>query len=117
MNTARQALIASLSIAAFAFSAAPAMAAPQQADISTLPTITIVGKRLSHTEPLHTVTIIGKRLSPQEQLAMAQQEDILPTITIVGKRLSRDQKAMLVQQDSNLKKAALKRNLTLRAIA
>jgi hypothetical protein len=105
MNTARQALIAILSIATLAGSIAPAQAAAQQTEISTLPTITIIGKRPSHPEIMQTVTIVGKRLSPQEKLALAQQEGSLPTITIIGKRLNREHKAVLAQ--ANCKKAVI----------
>ncbi|SFD31898.1 hypothetical protein [Collimonas sp. OK412] len=107
MNTARQALIAILSIATLAGSIAPAQAAPQQTEASTLPTITIVGKRPSHPEFLQTVTIVAKRLTPQEKLAMAQEEGCLPTITIVGKRLNREQKSVLAQQEASRKKAVI----------
>ena len=111
MNTARQALIAILSVATFA-AAAPVIAAPQQAEISTLPTITVIGKRL----PLQTITIVAKRLTAQEKLAMDQQDGMLPTITIVGKRLSREQKTVLAQQDSR-KKAVAKPAPTRHAVA
>lgn len=107
MNTARQALIAILSIATLAGSIAPAQAAPQQTETSTLPTVTIVGKRPSHPELWQTVTIVAKRLSPQEKLAMAQEEGCLQTITIVGKRPSREQKSVLAQQEASRKKAVI----------
>lgn len=80
MNTTRQALIAILSIATI--TATNAAVAAQQTEISTLPTITIIGKRA----PIQTVTIIGKRLSV-------------------------DQKMLLTQQESSHKKSAAKRNM------
>lgn len=107
MNTANKALIAILSAATLAC-VAPAQAAPQQAEISTLPTITIVGKRPVHTELLTTVTIVAKRLTPQEKLVLAKLDDSsLPTITVIGKRLNREQKAVLAQQEMNCKKAVI----------
>lgn len=107
MNTARQALIAILSIATLAGGITPAQAAAQQTEVSTLPTIIIIGKRPSHPEFMQTVTIVAKRLSPQEKLAMAQQDDYLPTITVIGKRLSREQKSVLAQQEASRKKAVI----------
>ena len=107
MNTANKALIAALSIATLAFGVSSAQAAPQQAEVSTLPTITIIGKRPVHSDLLATVTIVAKRLTAQEKLALAQQDDSLPTITIIGKRLSRDQKAVLAQGEGNHKKAVI----------
>ncbi|SFI47990.1 hypothetical protein SAMN04515618_1298 [Collimonas sp. OK307] len=107
MNTARTALIAILSIATLAGSIAPAQAAPQQTEVSTLPTITIIGKRPSHPEFLQTVTIVAKRLNPQEKLALAQQDGYLATITVVGKRLNQEQKSVLAQQEASHKKAVI----------
>lgn len=105
MNTARQALIAILSIATLAGSIAPAQAASQQTEVSALPAITIVGKRPSHSLP--AVIIVAKRLTSQEKLAMAQQESCLPAITIVGKRLNREQKSVLAQQEASRKKTVI----------
>jgi len=107
MNTARKALIAILSIATLAGGISAVQAAPQQTEVSTLPTITIIGKRPVHSDLLATVTIVGKRLTAQEKLALAQQDDYLPTITVIGKRLNRDQKAVLAQGEGNHKKAVI----------
>ncbi|MEO6918759.1 MAG: hypothetical protein ABI171_07025 [Collimonas sp.] len=107
MNTANKALIAILSIATLACGITAAQAAPQQTEVSTLPTITVIGKRPVHAELLATVTIVGKRLTAQEKLVLAQQDDYLPTITVIGKRLNREQKAMLAQQEGNHKKAVI----------
>ncbi|GAC1321738.1 MAG: hypothetical protein NVS3B11_11880 [Collimonas sp.] len=74
MNTARTALIAILSIATLAGSIVPAQAAPQQTEVSTLPTITIIGKRPSHPEFMQTVTIVGKRLNREQKSILARQE-------------------------------------------
>lgn len=106
MNTANKALIAILSIATLAVGVSSAQAAPQQAEVSTLPTITIIGKRPVHSDLLATVTIVGKRLTAQEKLVLAQQDDCLPTVTVIGKRLNREPKVM-AQQEGNHKKAVI----------